>query len=325
MLIALSFFVFWIVFGPVGTFLSDHFKQLVELTFQFLFPPPVEVTGIITFVLHIFSRGVLPVVTILLGFLPQIFLIFLALELIKVFDLKLKTHILLAFGCTTLAVGSLDKENARASDIVLMSFIPCGAKLPIILTFAATLDLHFAIVFLIYAFCIIVGYLISLLWRKHNQTVEACKDCRKTFSIRLAISNTLQFLKRITGPVIILAPVLYILHEAGFLYHIANFVSPVFAPLGFGHPILVIALVFGFMGKELVFATLVTLAASMPALSTATMFSFVAFIVLSPPCISAMVAIRSKTTTAFAWKVFFATFTVAYVTSFVIYWLLALS
>ena len=358
---ALSIFVFWIVFGPIGTFLSDNFKQFIETIFAIVFPTPAAVTGFISFILNVISKGVVPVIIILLGFLPQIFLIFLALEVIKLLDLKLQTHILLAFGCTTLAVGSMEKPRIR--DMVLISFIPCGAKLPLVLTFASALNLHFLIIFLIYAFCIGVGWIASRFFKlpckcyndcsKETQKLSPwlrgvpegggvcsgmtniisneqishpslCKISRVKLILQSTLHNTLQFMKKITGPVIIVAPILYILYEVGFLYHIANFISPLFAPLGFAHPVLIVALLFGFLGKELVLATLITMSTSMPTLSTAAYLSFLVFIILSPPCISAMVAIRAKAGGATAAKIFALTFTVAYVTSFAFFWFLVL-
>ena len=315
LLVAISVAIFYVVFDAPGTFLSNQFRGLLESGAAILFPDPPDDGAFIHFLLRVFVNGVVPVVIILLGFLPQIFLIFLSLELIKFLDLKLQTHYLLAFGCTTMAVGST--ENLRKRDMVLISFIPCGAKLPIILTFGAVLGLNFIAVFFIYVLCIGVGFLLS-----RTQKCDGCKaPCViEKPSPKSAISNSLAFIARITGPVMIAAPILYFLHELGYLYSIADFISPVFAPLGFAHPVLIVAILFGFLGKELVLATLVTLAAALPPLGDTAALSFLIFVILGPPCISALAAIRTQSDAKFTATVFFLTFTAAYIASFVFFW-----
>jgi len=209
-----------------------------------------------------------------------------------------------------MAIGAGDNQNGR--DIILMSFIPCGAKLPIILTFTAMLNLHFLIIFFIYAYCIGLGH--AFRGKAPKKNCDSCNACKDN-----AFTNTLQFLKRITGPILIFAPILYILNQLGVLYHITNVISPLFAPIGLGHPYLIIAILFGFLGKELTLATLVTL--TLPPLSTATQVSLLLFIILSPPCINALFAIKDRSLRG---KIFFLTFIAAYITSFVIYWLFVL-
>ena len=79
---------------------------------------------------------------------------------------------------------------------------------------------------------------------------------------------------------------------------LASWMSPVFAPLGFGDWRFVTALLAGFMAKEIVVSTLSVLfegtAALALALPPAAAISFLVFCLLYTPCVAAVAAIKRE-------------------------------
>ena len=79
---------------------------------------------------------------------------------------------------------------------------------------------------------------------------------------------------------------------------VADFVSPVFAPLGFGDWRVCTALVGGFMAKESVVSTLTVLFGAGTAINTiltvSSAVSLLVFCLLYTPCVAAIASIRRE-------------------------------
>jgi len=243
----------------------------------------------------------------------------------------------MGFGCTTVAVSTV-KDKRKA---ILLPFIPCSAKAPVVFLVAAVLRLNFFVVFLLYIFCVLIGVVASRA-ACHSEPqghTEAKNLCRSQKFAKTVTSNTLQFFKRISGPVLIAATILYFLKTYTFhfqiarefddsiLYWLCYSLSPIFVPLGLGSPAVIAALAFGILGKELVAATLALFAPASLILSTAapfgfttaSLFAFVVFFMLYPPCVSAIKATAVQTDNRTAFKSVLLNLTVAYLAAFLVY------
>ena len=104
---------------------------------------------------------------------------------------------------------------------------------------------------------------------------------------------------------------------------VASFLAPLFAPLGFGDWRFVVALIAGFMAKEVVVSTLSVLfdgaAALALALSPAAAASFLVFCLLYTPCVAAVAAIKRELGKRWALGIVLGQCAIAWVVAFVVY------
>ncbi len=152
---AIMFCVYWIAMGPLGTFLTDWTNDvfggewLVAGSRSLL--EGWGVNGVLT---GLVSDGIVAGVGAVLGFVPQLLLLFLMLAILedcgymariafimdrifRRFGLSGKSFIpmLVGTGCgvpAVMASRTIESERDRRMTITTTCFIPCGAKMPII-------------------------------------------------------------------------------------------------------------------------------------------------------------------------------------------------
>ena len=169
-------FAFFLIFGPVGSLLSDFVEDyFVGFVFDFIVIKAYNISGLFgDFLNSVLVVGVGSVIC----FLPQIVMLFLFLSLIedsgimsrisflidpffRKFGLTGKSvfSIMSGFGCTTSSVlvsRNLENSIVRKKTIFVLPFVGCSAKLPIILVVSS---LFFGKL----VFLVLIGlYLISL-------------------------------------------------------------------------------------------------------------------------------------------------------------------
>ncbi|MEG1394648.1 MAG: ferrous iron transport protein B [Clostridia bacterium] len=217
-------------------------------------------------------------------------------------------------GCTVPAVmtaRSIKNKSDRNSTIILTPFMPCSAKFIMFAYFSATVFKGNALVavsiYLISICAVIVGGLILKGIRKLKK-----QDEDNAFVMELPPYRLPRFVDVVkemwnkakgfiikAGTVILLASiVLWFLQTFSWTFKmvsdpsdsmlasVGKFISPIFAPLGFGEWQYVVATLSGLTAKETVVATLEILGASQ--LSPVASYSFVVFNLLSSACISAI-------------------------------------
>lgn len=273
--------------------------------------------------------------------------------------------ILLGFGCTTTALlttRALDNINLRKRTALIVPFASCSAKLPVYaLICSAFFTKHKALmVFLMYVLGIAVGLGVSAIAskvskKKDNTFIMELPPLRVPTikkTIKNLFTNVNNFIKRVGGTLIICSVIVWILSNISFsfkyvtnvkdsiLYTIANFIYPIFKPLGFSSPLIVVALIVGIIAKEMVvsclaisngvvgnlsvLATSLTLSTSVVHFTPASAVSFLVFILLYSPCISAISVTAKEIGAKFALFVFVFQFMLAYSCSFVAYFLSSL-
>ena len=152
--IAVMTFVYWLAMGPFGTFLTDWTNDvfagwLTDGAAGFL-----EGLGVADWIVSLVADGVVGGVGAVLGFVPQMLVLFLMLciledvgymsriafildRVFRRFGLSGKSFIpmLIGSGCGVpgvMATRTIENERDRRMTIMTTCFIPCGAKLPII-------------------------------------------------------------------------------------------------------------------------------------------------------------------------------------------------
>ncbi len=313
--------------------------------------------------------GIVGGVGAVLGFVPQILVLFIMLAFLEAcgymsriafvldrifrkFGLSGKSFIpiLIGTGCGVpgiMASRTIENERDRRMTIITTTFIPCGAKLPIIAMIAATL---FSNAWWVAPLCYFIGIAAIIVSGIMLKKTKLFSGTPAPFVMELPAyhlptpGNVLRsmwergwsFIKK-AGTVIMLSTViiwagtvfgvadghfgLFLeMPEGGMsiLDYIGTAVGWVFAPLGFSDPTAAVATLMGLIAKEEVVAVFGV--ADFAGMGKLAGFSFLVFNLLCAPCFAAMGAIRREmnngkwTAFAIAYQCLFA-----YAVSLIIY------
>ena len=236
---------------------------------------------------------------------------------------------LIGFGCTVPAIMSartLSSERDRKMTVLLTPFMSCSAKLPIYAVFTVTFfEQYQALVMIcLYVFGILMGIVSGLVLKKTAFKGKPVPFVMELPNYRLPSAKSVglllwdkakDFLERAFTVIFVATIVIWFLQTFdtrinvvadsadSMLAQIGRFISPVFAPLGFGDWRASTALITGFTAKEAVVSTLAVLTgtnmAGLPAalggiFSPLAACSFLAFTVLYTPCVAAVNTVRKE-------------------------------
>ncbi len=375
----IMYLIYYISVTSLGTLVTDwtndvFFGEYVTNAFSKV----LEFLNVSDWLYSLVIDGIVGGVGAVLGFVPQMFILFFFLSLLEdcgymarvafIMDrifrkigLSGKSFIpmLISSGCGVpgiMASRTIENERERKITIMVTTFIPCGAKLPIIALFAAALfpDHSFvgpSIYFLGILMIIISGLILKKvkvfidedspfimeLPQYHLPSAKTVLrhmwDRVKSFIIKagtviFAASVILWFLSRFSFNFEMVDV------EQSILAKIGGLIAPIFAPLGFNKWQAAVATINGLIAKEQLVSTFgilfglgevgetdTNLTAQIATMfTTVSAYSFVAFNMLCAPCFAAIGAIKREMGN---WKwtliaIGYQTF-LAYLVSFVIY------
>ena len=257
----------------------------------------------------------------------------------------------LAFGCNISGIMScrtIENPKDRLTTILVTPFMSCGARLTIYVLLAAAFfpGQQGLVVFSLYVLGILVALLAALVLRKRVFAGESSHFVMELPPYRWpTVTGVLvhmwqrgkAFLIKAGTVILGLVVVVWFLSSlpwgvqyasaASWMGHVGKFIAPVFSPAGFGQWQAAVALLFGFLAKEVVVGTMgaifgvargslgTTIAAQLGWTPLAA-YSFMVFCLLYLPCVASINAIRAE---AGGWK--WAIFTAVYTT--VIAWVAA--
>ncbi len=182
-------FIFYLTFGPVGTYLSDLMEELIAYVTNFA-DSALTVYGLNPVVHSLIIDGVFAGVGSVLSFLPIIVVLFFFLSILEdtgymarvafVMDKLLRkiglsgrsfVPMLIGFGCSVpaiMATRTLPSERDRKMTIFLTPFMSCSAKLPIYVLFTAAFFKYHQIEVIIglYLVGIVVGITFAFLLKR---------------------------------------------------------------------------------------------------------------------------------------------------------------
>lgn len=246
-------------------------------------------------------------------------------RIFRKFGLSGKSFIpmLIGTGCSVPAImasRTIENENDRKMTIMLTPFIPCGAKLPVFAMFVAMVFREASWVgpsmYLVGILMVILSGIIlkrtKLFAGKPAPFVMELPEYKaprlKGVSIHMWEKGKAFMIK--AGTVIFIAcAVLWFLQSFSFSFQyldseqidqsmlagIGQFLSPIFAPLGFGNWATSVAAVTGLIAKEVVVSTFALISANAVITFTAvTAYAFMIFTLLAAPCFAAIGAIKRE-------------------------------
>ena len=311
--IAVMFIVYYISVTTVGTWVTDWTNDTFGGWVADLFSRMLGAIGAGEVVTSLVVDGIVGGLVAVLGFVPQMAILFLFLSILedcgymvriafvmdrvfRHFGLSGKSFIplLISSGCGIpgiMASRTIEQDNDRRLTIMTATFIPCGAKLPVISLMAGVIAgaamgyAESAWVAPAMYFLGIVAVLVSAIILKKTRPFSGKPapfvmelPSYHVPSVRTVLMHVWERLKGFiikAGTILFLAcVVMWFLGGFGFgpdgfgmvdsddslLATIGGFIAPVFAPLGFGQWQPVAASLSGFTAKEAIVSTMGVLA-----------------------------------------------------------------
>lgn len=354
---AVMFLVYYISVTTVGTIVTDWTNDVL---FGEVIPPAVEgfLVGIGTagWLVDLLVNGIIAGVGAVLGFVPQMLVLFLLLciledcgymarvafimdRIFRKFGLSGKSFIpmLISSGCGVpgiMASRTIENERDRRMTIMTTTFIPCGAKMPIIALIAGAVFGGAAWVapaayFIGVAAVIVSGIILKKTRRFAGDPAPFVMElpayhAPKAINVLRGMwERGWSFIKK-AGTVILLSTILiwflsgYGFTEGGFgavpeesslLAGLGGVIAVIFAPLGWGDWRATVAAITGLIAKENVVGTFGVLFGGLAEVAedgqevwgavaanftALSAFSFMIFNLLCAPCFAAMGAIKRE-------------------------------
>ena len=248
-------------------------------------------------------------------------------RLLRRFGLSGKAFIpmLMGFGCSVPAImgaRTMENEKDRRMTILLIPFMSCSAKLPVYGLLSAAFFGPWAglVVFGLYVIGMAVGILSGIFFKHTLFAGEPAPFVLELPPYRFPSMENIAthvwqkvkgFLVKAGTLILAMSVVLWLLQSFDFSLHMVDdaansmlgtlgaLIAPVFAPLGFGFWQAAVALLTGFIAKEMVVSSLsmfygfsltaagTAVAAAMTGFTPLSAFSMLVFILLYVPCVAA--------------------------------------
>lgn len=358
---AVMFLVYYISVTTLGAFLTDWTND--TLFGAWILPSigsGMEAMGVAAWLIGLVMDGIIGGVGAVLGFVPQMLLLFLMLSILedcgymarvafimdrifRKFGLSGKSFIpmLIGSGCSVpgiMAGRTIEQERDRRMTIMTTSFIPCGAKMPIIALIAGALFggawwVAPSAYFIGVAAVILSGVMLKKMKMFAGNPapfVMELPSYHTPAAVNILLSTWERgwsFIKRAGTVILLSSVVLWFLqafgvvngvfqmvddNNASMLADIGRFVAPIFYPLGFGTWQSTVGTFTGLIAKENVVATLGVLygftevaedgqeywAMFAKNFTALSAFSFMIFNLLCAPCFAAIGAIKREMNSA---------------------------
>ncbi len=347
-----------------GWYLGSYWVQGLPVLLSNLFTKYNVSAPLSSLVIH----GILAGCGTVLSFLPQMFALFVCItfledcgymsriafildKIFRKFGLSGKSFIsfLVASGCGVpgiMASRTIENMNNRRLTIITTTFIPCGAKLPMIALISSALFGGSALVALSAYFAGMLAIVITGLILKNlkNFSGDVAPFVMELPDYHLPhLSNlwrtvsdrTWSYIKK-AGSVILISSIIIWIGasfsygangvsytpslnlEKSLLGHLASCFVFIFKPLGFGNIQAVTATIMGLLAKEEIVAVFGVL--DIKGMTMLAGYSFLIFNLLCAPCIAAMAAIK-KEMCSWKWTIFAILYQCifAYCASFIIF------
>ena len=313
--IAVMFVVYYISVTTIGTIVTDWTNDTFVVAIQDIASKGLEAAGVSSVIEGLVVDGIIGGIGAVLGFVPQMAILFLFLSILedcgymvriafvmdrvfRHFGLSGKSFIplLISSGCGIpgiMASKTIEQDNDRRLTIMTATFIPCGAKLPVIALMGGVMTSYATGSYTAGGFMAPIMYFVGIV-----AVLVAAIILKKTkpFSgkpapfvmelpqyhipqVKTVLLHVWERLKGFiikAGTILFLAcVVMWFLGGFGFtnggfglvddsadslLAAIGGFIAPIFAPLGFGEWQPVAASLSGFTAKEAIVSTMGVLA-----------------------------------------------------------------
>lgn len=301
--------------------------------------------------------GIINGMSSVLLFLPQVIVIMFIFSLLEdigyiarmslIFDKYLRkiglsgksfVSLLLGTSCSALAILStrtIKNDNERKKTGLFIPFIPCSAKVPIIIMFISLYYNNSFIIFLsFYILAIVIIIFLSMFFKNKADSYILEIPPLKFPNLKIALVNTYDktksFIKRICSIILLFSIINWFLMSfdlnlnygvqlnKSILYLIGSKISYLTYPfLGCKSIESSLAILSGILAKEQVISTMQIL--NLQSINTINCYSFICFNLFSIPCINTLVAIKNEYGVKYLFYTIFIELLVAYLFSILIF------
>ena len=313
--IAVMFVVYYISVTTIGTIVTDWTNDTFVVAVQDLASKGLEAAGVSSVIEGLVVDGIIGGIGAVLGFVPQMAILFLFLSILedcgymvriafvmdrvfRHFGLSGKSFIplLISSGCGIpgiMASKTIEQDNDRRLTIMTATFIPCGAKLPVIALMGGVMasyatgsytagGLMAPIMYFVGIVAVLVAAIILKKTKPFSGKPAPFVMELPQYHVPQAKTVLLHVWERLKGFIIKAGTILFLacvvmwflggfgFTNGGFglvddsadslLAVIGGFIAPIFAPLGFGEWQPVAASLSGFTAKEAIVSTMGVLA-----------------------------------------------------------------
>ena len=313
--IAVMFVVYYISVTTIGTIVTDWTNDTFVVAVQDLASKGLEAAGVSSVIEGLVVDGIIGGIGAVLGFVPQMAILFLFLSILedcgymvriafvmdrvfRHFGLSGKSFIplLISSGCGVpgiMASKTIEQDNDRRLTIMTATFIPCGAKLPVIALMGGVITsyatgsytaggLMAPIMYFVGIVAVLVAAIILKKTKPFSGKPAPFVMELPQYHVPQAKTVLLHVWERLKGFIIKAGTILFLacvvmwflggfgFTNGGFglvddsadslLAVIGGFIAPIFAPLGFGEWQPVAASISGFTAKEAIVSTMGVLA-----------------------------------------------------------------
>lgn len=328
-------FIFYCAFGKPGQFLLEHVSALlrsgvdrIALMLKNAQTPPL--------LQQFLTDGLFGSMTGVLAFLPTLLLFFFLTALLEdsgymarsafILDALLKRigltgrsffPLMTGLGCSVpaiLSVKSLPTRRERLVTSLLIPYLPCSAKQPVMLFLCAYCfrGKPFVFVLLCYLLGVSALVLIAILLRQREDAPPLMTELPAYHlptlrgALRVMRDKTRDFITRAFTVIFFTAIIVWFMQaftpalqraqsaESSLLFSISRLLQPLFTPLGFASPYTVAALFAGLMAKENILTVLLLSGEQTLFDSPAAAASFLVFSLLYTPCFASCCALCAQ-------------------------------
>ena len=316
---------FWLTFAPHAP--GAWMKDMIGMLFSDVLGGPAR--RIPSPVLRsLLAEGLLPALGTVLGFLPQILMLFLFLVVLEEsgFLSRLAAltdgafaavglngravfSLVMGFGCTAAAVlttRGLDDKRVQRRTILCLPYISCSAKLPVFLTLSASFFPHpFLAVLLLYALGVGLALLMALATAGGGRASFVMElaplQCpRPIFVAKSLLFQAKQFIIKTATVILAFLLLSWLLSSFDWSFRLAQpqqsmlaslcrGMAWLFAPAGMNDWRIAYAALSGLIAKENVAGALAMLCGDFPY-GAASAFALAVFVLTCSPCVSAIAA-----------------------------------
>lgn len=351
--IVVLFIIYYISFVSIGERLSEYvftlWTKLGGVCVKSL--GRWEVYWIIDFFQTVIIQGLGSVI----AFLPELFMILFCMYILEesgylpriayLFNINLNKiglngksifGMAVGVGCTTsgyLATRNIDDNVCRQKTSMILPFIGCSAKIPIIIFLASNLIDNSGLIVGLVFILVILSAIAYLKFSTKNEKIPFIMELPRlklpSFKRLMveSISIIKDFLKKVIFTILLVTTIVWgctivelkIRGETTTLLNIIlSYIGIIFKPIGLDSEPLVMSLLSGLVAKENILSTL-SMFGGVSELSTTSLISFILFIMLYSPCIPALRCAKSEFGKVFMWRTFLSQTIIAYGVSFVCY------
>lgn len=244
--------IFYITFGPVGTFLKECLSYFIQDFIGLNLYEFMQANNFNYVITDFVYKGLICGVGGIISFLPQIVLLFFFLsileesgylsrlaflfeDLLNKIGLSGKSlfTLIMSCGCSTIAMmtaRNIEDENIKKKTMILSTYMCCSAKLPIFVILTSTFfSGNYLLIFGLYILSIVVSVFVAMLMKRSlpnkNDSFILEFPCYRIPTLqkmwKFIYSNTMLFLTKIGSVLLLFSLIFYFLNTYDFnLIHI---------------------------------------------------------------------------------------------------------